>query len=263
MIRIGYTLSMMREQGRPYPDWELIGEIKKAGYDYVELPLNALVSLKEDELEHVKKLLETNEIACETVNQLLPADMRIVGPNMDEAAVETYLSKAEKILHELSVKRIIFGSASSKNLAVGYPEEKAMAQTVAFLHKLSGLLHPIHELIAIEPLNANEANFITNMEEGVKLVEAADRSNIGICADYYHMAVEQEPMEILKEKSRYVVQLHFCRTDRKMPLKMDEGMKSFLETAKAAGYEKRMTLEAKSSDPAELNAAADEVRKYL
>ena len=263
MIRIGFTLSMMRREGRPYPDWELIADIKKAGFDYVELPLNALVALPDEARDGIKALLKANDISCETMNQALPGDMRIVGTHVDDRAIDNYLDRAAAVFHEFGGKRIIFGSAPSKNVPAGFPRDEAFDQVVSVLRRFSQRIHPVHELIAVEPINRNDANLICNTVEGMRLVDATDRGNVGLCLDYFHMVVEQEPMNVLEIAAPYIAQLHFCQTDRTLPLFMDEGMKAFVSKAREVGYDKRMTFEADCSDPSLLRLAVDEVRKYL
>lgn len=263
MIRIGYTLSMMRETGKKYPNWENIARVKEAGFDYVELPLNDLIALTRIEFDHILELLIKNDIRCETLNQALPQGMRIVGHNINECAICDYLDRAEKVIHTLSAKRIIFGCAASKNLAEGEHRTMAIEQTVHFLQMFSDRLHPTHEIIAIEPINRLEANFITNLKEAQELKLYTGRENIGICADYFHMVTEHEPWEMLKNVANSVVQLHFCQTDRGLPFYMDESMKEFIKMVKEIRYEKRMTLEANCFDPNALQLSVEELRKYL
>jgi len=69
---------------------------------------------------------------------------------------------------------------------------------------------------AIEPICKLESNIINTAGEGLQLVKAADRENIKLLVDYYHLVMEKEDPEFIVHAGSYIKHTHFatlqCRT---------------------------------------------------
>ena len=69
-----------------------IGGVEAAGYDYVELPVVALVGEKPDsEFAPIGDAIASHSIKPEAWNILLPGDMKVTGPEVDIYRVNRYL----------------------------------------------------------------------------------------------------------------------------------------------------------------------------
>ncbi len=105
--------------------------------------------------------------------------------------------------------------------------------------------------IAVEHVNHTETNFINTFAQALDLVREVNRKEIGLAADFYHFAMENESTEILKEAGALVcaVQLAdpegrcFPKPGREVPK-----LALFLEHLRGIGYSGGVSVEANAGD---------------
>lgn len=100
--------------------------------------------------------------------------------------------------------------------------------------------------VALEPLNASIMNIesaIWTLQQGMRLVEAVDRPNFGICLDAWNIWQNADILETIKAcgESIFVVQLSDWRTprsyqDRLIPGKGEIPLPSLLRAIQESGY---------------------------
>ncbi len=76
-----------------------IAIVKKAGYDYVELPVNSVKpEAEEKEFLEVRKQVQQFDFKPEVFNSFIPAHLKIVGPSIDSTRIYNYVRIALKRL---------------------------------------------------------------------------------------------------------------------------------------------------------------------
>src|SRR5262245_19230626 len=81
-----------------------------AGYDYLEWSVNRTVGvLAEAEYASIRDRAVQLPIRPEAWNQLLPADLKVVGPDANHTALRTYLELALPRVAELGGEVVVFG----------------------------------------------------------------------------------------------------------------------------------------------------------
>jgi sugar phosphate isomerase/epimerase len=99
--------------------------------------------------------------------------------------------------------------------------------------------------IAIEYHNRFEANVLLSMEEALVLFNEVNRPRMQILADYYHFAVQEEPLSAVAKAAGHIVHLHFAELkDRAFPLEPKNEYRDFFRTLARAGYAGRLSIEA-------------------
>ncbi|MCC8164308.1 MAG: sugar phosphate isomerase/epimerase [Lachnospiraceae bacterium] len=230
---------------------EFLGKIAELGYDYVELPLAEMTALSDEEFEEIKKTVERSGIRCETCNNFFPGTIRLTGADVHMDEVLAYADKALGRAEELGVQYVVFGSGKAKGVPEGFPMDEGYAQVVELLKKVSPLAVKHNITIVIEQLRRAECNLINSFAEGCKLSADASVPNVKVLVDFYHMTVENEPVENIltmgKENLRHV---HFANpTGRVYPNLDDEAdYKPFFDALKEIGYDARISCEAYVKD---------------
>jgi D-psicose/D-tagatose/L-ribulose 3-epimerase len=243
-MRIGYCTNLIATQ-RDGTGKEWIGKGKEIGFDYVELPLAQMMDLNDGEFSFLKEKVDSSGLKCEVCNNFFPGSIRLTGDAVDHGKIEKYLDKALGRALQLGVKVIVFGSPNAKNVPEGYPMDKAWAQLVELLRFIDPLVRTKGITIAIEPICKLESNFINTASEGFRLSRAADRENINLLIDYYHLVMEKEDPEIILEAGSYIKHIHFANpAGRVYPVEAEEGYIRFVNLLNRIGYEGRMSIEA-------------------
>ena len=243
---------------------EWIRAVKQADYDYIELPVVQLTNLSEVDFERVLLDLHDANLPCLSMNNLVPADNKITGPQANHDGIFRFLDRAIPRIERMGARRLVFGSAGAKNIPEGFSWDVAFDQTAQFLRRLSGAL-PEGVVVAVEPICRQDANFINNAEEGARLVDAVGKNNIRMLLDSWHMKADGEDLDDLIRYGRYLEHLHFATDDtRTLPCYITDGMAAFLDRVKKIGYEGTFTFEAYSDDPnRDLAPAVAKVREFM
>lgn len=234
---------------------EFIERIKEVGFDYVELPLAQVSALSDKDFSSLVSQVENADIPVEACNNCFPTTLRLTGCNVDEMEVEGYVRKAFKKVSELGAGIVVFGSGPAKNIPDGFPRSRGYSQIVALLKRMSDEAGKYGITVVIEPLRKAECNVINTYMEGVELVRKADRPNVKVLVDFYHLSVEKENPEVLVDFNSYLAHAHFANPalgtekERSFPQSVDEwDYVPFFSCLKKAGYEGRISLEAYAKD---------------
>ena len=249
-MKIGCCLNMVAT-GADGTGIERLETIAKLGYDYVELPLAEMAALSEEQFEEIKKQVAQSGLSCETCNNFFPGTIRLTGPDVNMDQVLAYVEKALGRAEELGVQYVVFGSGKAKGVPEGFSMEEGYQQVVELLRQVSPVAGKHGITIVIEPLRKPECNLINTFAEGCKLKKDAGVPHVEVLVDFYHMAVEQEPVSHLLEQGKENLRhVHFANpTGRVYP--KDEGeadYKPFFDALKAIGYEERISCEAYAKD---------------
>ena len=247
-MRIGYCTNLIATQiDGTGSEWIEMG--KESEFDYVELPLAQMVDLDDEAFLSLKEKVGVSGLKCEACNNFFPGSIRLTGDAVDPGKIEEYLDKALGRAAQLGVEVIVFGSSKSKNVPEGYPIDKAWAQLVALLRVIDPLVRAKGITIAIEPICKLESNIINTAGEGLQLVKAADRENIKLLVDYYHLVMEKEDPEIIVHAGSYIKHTHFANpAGRTYPIEAEDGYVRFVNLLKRIGYEGRISVEAYTKD---------------
>ena len=247
-MRIGYCTNLIATQ-RDGTGTEWIEKGQECGFDYVELPLAQMMDLSDREFSSLKEGVDLSGLKCEACNNFFPGSIRLTGDAVDPGKIEEYLDKALGRAAQLGVEVIVFGSSKSKNVPEGYPIDKAWAQLVALLRVIDPLVRAKGITIAIEPICKLESNIINTAGEGLQLVKAADRENIKLLVDYYHLVMEKEDPEIVLDAGSYIKHIHFANpAGRIYPVEAEDGYIRFMDLLKRIGYEGGISTEAYTKD---------------
>lgn len=227
-----------------------IDQVKKAGFDYIELHAAEIAALPDADFEKLREKLKSAGIPSPAANVFIPASVRLTGPNVNKEQEMAYVRKALDRASELGMTTVVFGSGSARQVPDGFPKEEAFAQLIDFCKRLAVEARARKIIIAIEPLRYEESNIINSMTEGLRLVDAVHDPNIQLNLDYYHLEMVKEDPAIILKAASHIAHVHMANpTGRVFPLRWDEyNYGPFFENLRKIGYDKEMSIEASSKD---------------
>jgi D-psicose/D-tagatose/L-ribulose 3-epimerase len=197
---------------------------KAAGFEYVELSATEIASLSDADFDAAAAKIKALGIPTPTANLFVPATIKLTGPDVHPDEQMAHVHKALTRLARLGTEIVVFGSARDP--------------------RASGIT------IAIEPLRKQETNIINTAAEGLELVKAIGDPNFELMIDFYHLASEHEDPSIVVTAKDHLRHLHMANPQgRVFPQKWDEfDYAPFFEKLRAIGYDKRISVEASTTD---------------
>jgi sugar phosphate isomerase/epimerase len=231
----------------------IIGDVAKsemfyaAGYRYMEEGVSRSFSPRNvsDSAFQVRlKLIQSSKVKVVAANVFLPGVLRLVGDDINEAAVLGYVDTVMKRSKAAGLKIIVLGSGGSRNLTEGYDKEKAKLQFINIVRKMSAVAAKYDMIIAMENLNRGECNFVNNLTESLEIANAINHPNFKLTADIYHMLRENDPPSSIIAAGKYLVHCHIAENkDRAYPGKNGEDFKPYFRALKQIGFKGVITME--------------------
>jgi len=191
--------------------------------DYVELRLTQIAEMTDEQFEDLKKLLADNDIEVGPTNFFLPGNVKICGPEMDVDTIKEYAEGALKRASELGVNICVLGSGGARRIPDDMNFEDGMEQLYESLKIIGDVASKYGITIVLEPLNRAEANTITTVTEGAEIVRKLNHPNVKLLADIYHMAKENESLDVIAENKDIILHTHIANPEGRIcPTAEDE-----------------------------------------
>lgn len=231
-------------------------EVKKAGFDYVELPLAQCMALDDSAFSNLHAILRDADLPCECCNVFLPGHMRLTGEEADLPAAIEYTKRALARAETLGVRRIVFGSGGARNVPSHYPIAEGMRQIEDFLRAIADDFAQHGILLVIEPLNRMESNVINTLAEGIALARSVSHPSIACLVDYYHEGMQGDASASIESARGLLQHVHVARLlGRAMPVTIseDSGYGPFADALKSIHYNEGISLEAGGNPTIEMS----------
>ena len=223
--------------------------VAQAGWDYIELGVaGELIPETEDSVVWAEKkaALLALPLPCETFNLFVPGKLKIVGPDVDQAALTRYVHTALARASEVGGKVIVFGSGGARQLPEdkSWSAEQAHAQLLWFLNQCADAYEKTGVVVAIEPLNRHECNLLHTVAEGAALAREVGRPGVQNLADTYHMERNgDESLADILASADCLAHVHTADTGRKAPGTGSYDHLALFRALKDAGYDARVSIE--------------------
>jgi len=241
--------------------------LKKAGYDYAEVPLARLLKLPEEAVRDYARQFSDAGIPVEAFNNSIPSRLPIIGPEFCADTLRRYIDRAIQLACLLGVKVITMCGPIRDWVPEGFTWEEGFPQYVEFMRMYADAAAEHGITLAIEPINQEENGFISTVGEACRVIRSCGRSNITVVVDFYHFFKEHDNWEaLLTEHKDAVSHVHYAALpQRTFPGREDEAQcRMILEAFVKAGYTGRVSIEAHTVNPErELPEAGTMVRSIL
>jgi sugar phosphate isomerase/epimerase len=229
---------------------ERIAPARDAGFEFVELTVVDNLCPLEDDTAWlpVGRELAAAALPIEATNVFFPGDLRLVGPDADAAAIRAYVGRAVGRAAALGVAVMVFGSGRARSAPEGYPRKRALQELGAVLEVLGEAGARYGVTIALEPLCRAESNLVHTVAESVEVARPLGNPWVGVLADSYHMAQEQEPPENLLAAGDLLRHVHVSDSDRGAPSEGGFGYAGLFVHLRQVGYDGRISVECRWDD---------------
>lgn len=129
-----------------------------------------------------------------------------------------YLAELANLCHELGGNIMVFGSPQQRNLEASMSMEQGVDNFVDLLEKLLPTLFEKNVVLALEPLPANEGNFMLAADSAIEICKRVDSPQVKLHLDVKAMSYEQHSIpEIIHESKRWLQHFHANDPNRRGP----------------------------------------------
>jgi D-psicose/D-tagatose/L-ribulose 3-epimerase len=228
--------------------------LERWGFDYCEPSVVRMMALGDAEFEAARSRAARSRVHVEAMNSFVPADLKIVGADVDRSRLDAYVSAALERAEKLQAKIVVFGSGGARRVPDGFPRAQAWTQLRDFLRaagdEIDRRKHGM--VIGIEALRKAESNIVNTSAEAHRLALDARHPKVRVIVDFFHLTVEGESPTIVRQIKDHLVHCHFSNPvqGRSLPRDASEcpGYRPFFDNLRAIGYRGRISLEANSMD---------------
>jgi D-psicose/D-tagatose/L-ribulose 3-epimerase len=222
----------------------LVPQIAKLGFDWIELPLEGLDDFDYGEAAALIREYGLSVSSCAAMGP----DRDLIHPDRairDNGAA--YIRHAIEACHTLGAPNLV----GPIYAAVGRtwqstPEERArdMELLVSYLRPLAEYAADHGVTLGIEPLNRFETSFINLSAQVVELVDRVDRPACRIMLDTFHMNVEERSLgQAIRIAGHRLCHLHACENDRGAPGSGHVPWNEVAQTLKDINYDGPVVIE--------------------
>lgn len=241
--------------------------LEAGGCTYVEESVRGFLIPEEPDEKFQAKLLElkSSRLPVRACNGFLPGQLKTVGPEAKHAEILVYAEKAFQRAASAGIETIVWGSGESRKIPDGFSRATAEEQFSDLAGKVASLAGRYGVVIALEPLNSGETNFINSLKEGTAVVEAVGHPSFKLLADIYHMLREGETPDAIETYGRHLRHCHIAEKDQRTPPgTAGDDFRPFLRALKKIGYRGGISIECRwESLEKQLPAAVDFLKKQI
>jgi sugar phosphate isomerase/epimerase len=216
------------------------------GFSFIEESVgNFLMPMKsEEEFNEKLELALQLPIPIRACNSFIPGNLKSVGPDAVHDEILQFVETAFRRAQLAGIEVIVFGSGGSRRIPDGFSPEEARKQFIELGKAIGPVAARYNMVVALEPLNTSEVNFINSVTEGGKIVEEIGHPNFMLLADIYHMMKENEGPESLIEYGHLIKHVHVAEHEgRAAPGTHNEDLSPYYEALKQIDYKGRISIE--------------------
>ena len=239
-------------------------EAVACGLNYLEANVASFLVPEADDSTFAaqRAMADSLGLPIETANGFFPRDIIVVGPNADLERAVRYSETAIRRASEAGLEILVLGSSRSRSIPEGFSREEAEEQFLSLLKGMAPTAEKYGVIVAIEPLQESETNFINTVAEGAEMARRSGSPNIAVIADFYHMAREGEPVTDIIGAADKLVHCHIAEVGNRTPPGVDgDDFTPYFKALKQIGYTGRISMECRWDDVAAQMPVAVQVMK--
>jgi sugar phosphate isomerase/epimerase len=225
--------------------------VKDAGWEYVEYSVQGVLQgLVPDEQWKGEEVVKQMPLPGPAANMLVPGALKVTGPSVDFAALTNYMTNVLSRAGKVGCNTLVFGSGVARAVPDGFDRNEARKQILAFLNMIAPIAKQAGVTVVIEPLNKGECNIINSVEEGMTYVREIDHPNIRQLVDTYHLWLEWESLQSIRDAGKAIKHVHLADRERRTPPGLSglSDYRAVFRILKEMNYQGLVSVEAGSFD---------------
>lgn len=228
---------------------DLFPRFKRWGFDSVEIPLEDPAAV--DPL-FIRERLDGHGLACAAVTPCLGPERDLRGNARQQKAALDFMRHIIDLMPALGCRTLsgVVYSTVGRAEACSQKERRHQWQTVAaHLRELCCYAADHGRIIALEPINRFETDFINTCDQGLAMIEDVRHPALRLHLDTFHMNIEEkDPAAAIRKAGRLLGHFHACGTDRGTPGNDSLDWKSIAAALKAIRYNGEVVIESFTQD---------------
>ncbi len=251
--------------------------VRELGYDGVELApftlgreiVGETGGLSPQEISAARRqvlrsTIEEAGLSCVGLHWLLAGTQGIHLTSPDPAtrdAAVCYLSDLASLCADLGGKVMVFGSPKQRSIPAGSNWTEAWAAATDVFARVLPALEEHNVTLAIEPLGAEETDFVNSADEAVRMIRQLNSPHVRLLLDMKAMATEKFPMpELIAQHSDVLVHFHANDPNRQGPGMGSVPVRPVLDSLQQAGYDGWVSVEVFDLSPGPEKLAEESLR---
>jgi sugar phosphate isomerase/epimerase len=242
-------------------DLERISVLAEAGYDFCELPARMAQPFDDDAAAlPALRAIAAAPLRPEAFNVLVPAQLRLVGSDVNFAALRAYLRRAFARMAQLGAHLVVLGSGAARRIPDDWPRERAAQQLADVLRLAGDEAQQVGIELALEHLNQSECNVFNTVGECQTFITEHHLSQVRLLADLHHLELEHESLSHVVDAAPMLAHVHVADGGRRAPGHGGYDYAGFMRVLRAAKYERRISAECSWED---FNAQAPAALQFM
>lgn len=253
-------------EGQPWA--EVVRDIAAAGYDGVEIAPFTLADSVEELSPAARKAIRTQ--AQDAGLDIVGLHWLFVSPKglhttTDDAAVRqrttAYMQALIRFCGDLGGAIMVIGSPKQRDVQPGVDYAVAWKRFVDMIAACLDLASEREVILCIEALPANQSNFVTTLEEAVKMVHEVNHPRFQNMFDVHNACLETEPLpELVRRYMPTIKHVHVNEMDGSYPGCGDFDFGSILQVLLAGQFQGYVSAEVFDYSPGATFIARETLR---
>jgi D-psicose/D-tagatose/L-ribulose 3-epimerase len=233
----------------------LIGDLKRLGYDGVEVPLS---SGNASDYRRIRQVLDDEGMACTTIIN--------VGPDKDTVSPDPAVRQAalDELTFGIETSALLGSEVMSGPYQCAYahftgagPTEAELERSAEVLRKAAELAEPAGVRLAAEFLNRHESYLVNTMAAGADLARRVDHPAFGVLYDTHHAHAEENDVgAAIRDHAEHIHHVQFSENNRGSLGRGQVDWAATVAALKAVEYDGWVSAEAFAADVPGLSSAA-------
>jgi sugar phosphate isomerase/epimerase len=179
-------------------------DARAAGFEYIELAMQDVLDLSDEEFERTATRLAALGIPARSGYNIIPADLKLVGPELDKARQDKHLERALARAARLGLEMVVLNTGAAMKVPEGFSRDQAFRQLVEFGKRAATAAARHKIVLLVEPLRDSDTNIMNKFAETLALAKAVHRPNFKILVDYSFLTIQHEEPSVLLGGRGYI-----------------------------------------------------------
>jgi sugar phosphate isomerase/epimerase len=214
-------------------------------------------NVNDPKFEMVLERIRSSKVNIRSANVFIPGNLKLVGPNVNEAAVLGYVDTVMQRCNKAGIQIIVLGSGEARRIPPGFDSLIAAKQFINLARKMADVASKYQRVIAMENLNHTETNFVLSLDQAIRFAKAIDHPSFKVTADIYHMLMENESPDVILSARDLLANVHIAeKEERAYPGKRGTDFSRYFQAMQKIGYSGGIMMECRWRDfPKEVGIA--------
>jgi len=241
---------------------KLFSQFKRWGFDSVEIAIENLAHI---DPAFVKAQLERHGLVCGSVTPCLGPDKDLRGTVAQQRAGVEFMKRVIDqmvVLGAPTLVGVVYSTVGRADAVLPSEYRRQWKTVVRNLKNVTDYAAERGRVIALEPVNRFETDFINTGAQGLEMIHGVNSPALKLHLDTFHMNIEEkDAAATIRQAGPHLGHFHACGSDRGTPGNDHIDWKSIAAALKSIRYQGDVVIESFTSDVKVIARAAAIWRK--